>query len=194
MRELDTDKIITMMVGREMKNLFPREPHEIGDVMFEARNVTCCDPINAERKRRRRRLVRAAARRNPRRRRAGRCRAHGADCRLFGYWRGATRARSVWTASEITRQEPVDAVRAGICMVPEDRKRHGIVPLMAVGHNITLAVLGRFAHIGRIDADAELAVIQAEIKRLKIKPRIRCCRSPACRAATSRRPCWTRCC
>ena len=78
MRELDTGKIITMMVGREMKNLFPREEHKVGDVVFEAKNVTCWDPINSERK-----LVddvsfQLRARRNRRRRRARRGRSHGA--------------------------------------------------------------------------------------------------------------------
>ncbi len=35
-----------MMVGREIRNLFPRELHEIGEVIFEARNVTCFDVTN----------------------------------------------------------------------------------------------------------------------------------------------------
>src|ERR1700743_2930262 len=39
MKQLTTDGIIAMMVGREITNLFPREPHEIGEVIFEARNV-----------------------------------------------------------------------------------------------------------------------------------------------------------
>jgi len=51
MSELDTNEIITMMVGREIKNLFPREEHPIGDVFFEARNVTCIDVNNPQRKR-----------------------------------------------------------------------------------------------------------------------------------------------
>lgn len=33
------------------------------------------------------------------------------------------------------------AIARGIAMVPEDRKRDGIVPVMAVGKNITLAAL-----------------------------------------------------
>ncbi|WP_404782354.1 ATP-binding cassette domain-containing protein, partial [Brucella amazoniensis] len=50
MSELTTPDIITMMVGREMKNLFPREPHDIGEVMFEARNISCWDVTNPGRK------------------------------------------------------------------------------------------------------------------------------------------------
>lgn len=51
MRALSTERIIAMMVGREIRNLYPREPHEIGDVVLEARNVTCHDVTNPRRKR-----------------------------------------------------------------------------------------------------------------------------------------------
>ena len=51
MGELSVDQIITLMVGREIKNLFPREEHAIGEVIFEARNVTCHDVDNPARKR-----------------------------------------------------------------------------------------------------------------------------------------------
>ena len=64
---------------------------------------------------------------------------------------------------------PADAIRAGIAMVPEDRKRHGIVPQLGVGHNITLAVLSRFAKGGRIDGASELDTIHTEMKRLSVR-------------------------
>ena len=51
MADMDIPQIITQMVGREMSNLYPTEPHEIGEVMFEARHVTCYDVDNPKRKR-----------------------------------------------------------------------------------------------------------------------------------------------
>ncbi len=51
MHALTTDRIISLMVGREIKNLFPREPHPIGEVIFEAHHVTCFDVTNPRRKR-----------------------------------------------------------------------------------------------------------------------------------------------
>jgi D-xylose transport system ATP-binding protein len=53
--------------------------------------------------------------------------------------------------------------------VPEDRKHHGIVPDLSVGQNITLAVLGRFAHLTRIVAADELKVVHEEIASLELK-------------------------
>ena len=169
MRELDTGKIITMMVGREMKNLFPREEHPIGDVVFEAKNVTCWDPINSERKvvddvsfeLRAGEIVGVAGLVG-----AGRTEL---ACKLFGYWRGDHEGKIFLEGKEITVKSPSDAVRQGICMVPEDRKRLGIIPLMPVGYNMTMSVLGRFARNQLINAEDELAVIQAEIIRMKIK-------------------------
>ena len=78
MSSINTDDIIRMMVGREIKNLFPREEHAIGEVVFEARHVTCLSPYDRNRKPRRRRVVRGQARRDPRHRRPGRRRPHGA--------------------------------------------------------------------------------------------------------------------
>lgn len=51
MADMDIPQIITQMVGREMSNLYPTEPHDIGEVIFEARNVTCYDVDNPRRKR-----------------------------------------------------------------------------------------------------------------------------------------------
>ncbi|MFP4904668.1 ATP-binding cassette domain-containing protein [Paraburkholderia sp. BR14261] len=60
-------------------------------------------------------------------------------------------------------------MNAGIAMVPEDRKRHGIVPQLGVGHNITLSVLQRFSRHGRIDTAAELDTIRTEMQRLSVR-------------------------
>jgi D-xylose transport system ATP-binding protein len=166
MRELDTDRIISLMVGREIKNLFPREPHPIGDVIFEARNVTCFDVNNPRRKRvndvsfslRRGEILGVAGLVG-----AGRTELMQA---IFGAYPGVSEATVVLEGKPLKIRAPIDAIRAGIALVPEDRKRHGIVPGMSVGHNITLAVLDRFASGGRIDASAELDTIQTEMKRL----------------------------
>ena len=51
MVDMDIPQIITQMVGREMSNLYPTEPHDIGEVIFEARHITCYDVDNPQRKR-----------------------------------------------------------------------------------------------------------------------------------------------
>ncbi|TKC91101.1 D-xylose ABC transporter ATP-binding protein [Trinickia terrae] len=169
MRALTTDKIIAMMVGREIKNLFPREPHDIGEAVLEARNVTCFDVSNPRRKRvdgvsfsvRRGEILGVAGLVG-----AGRTELMQA---VFGAYPGASEATVLLNGKPLRIRAPIDAIRAGIAMVPEDRKRHGIVPHLSVGHNITLAVLQRFARHGRIDAAAELDTIRTEMTRLTVR-------------------------
>lgn len=169
MSELTTPDIITMMVGREMKNLFPREPHDIGEVMFEARNISCWDVTNPGRK-----VVddvSFALRRGEILGIAGLVGAGRTELvsSLFGVWPGACQGQVFLEGKEIKIRTPRDAVRQGICMVPEDHKRDGILPIMPVGHNMTISVLDRFSLRGLIDKDAELVAIQREILRLKVK-------------------------
>jgi D-xylose transport system ATP-binding protein len=55
-------------------------------------------------------------------------------------------------------------------MVPEDRKRDGIVPVMSVGANITLAALGQYSgRFSLLDEAKEQATIQHSLARLKVK-------------------------
>ncbi len=43
-KELDEGRVISLMVGREVGDIFPEAQHERGEVVFEARNVTVEDP------------------------------------------------------------------------------------------------------------------------------------------------------
>jgi D-xylose transport system ATP-binding protein len=169
MAGLDTDGIIALMVGRKIDSLFPRVPHGIGEVVLDARHVTCHDVANPERKRvddvsfqvRRGEILGIAGLVG-----AGRTELVSA---IFGAYAGKYRAELALDGKPVKIRSPRDAIRAGICMVPEDRKRHGIVPLLGVGDNITLATLQHYAHLGRIDKHAELASVQTQIARLRVK-------------------------
>ena len=169
MAELTTNAIITMMVGREMKNLFPREEHAIGEVILDARNISCWDATNPNRK-----VVDNVSFELRRGEILGIAGLVGAGrtelvSTLFGAYRGAHEGTVSLEGRELKIRSPRDAVRAGICMVPEDRKRDGILPIVGVGHNMTVSVLNRFAGLGLVKEEDELAAIQQEIIRLKIK-------------------------
>ena len=67
---------------------------------------------------------------------------------------------------------PRDSVRAGIGLVPEDRKAHGVVISLPIRQNATMSMLGRFlAPFGVIKKKAEGEAVQALAKRLSIKMR-----------------------
>jgi D-xylose transport system ATP-binding protein len=171
MHDMDVDQIITQMVGREITAMFPDQEHDIGEVMFEARNVTCYDADNPGRKRvddisftlRRGEILGVAGLVG-----AGRTELVSA---LFGAYPGRSEGE-VWLEGVKVRVDsgtPLKSIRMGLCMVPEDRKQHGIVPDLNVGQNITLTVLQDFSRRSRIDAEAELKTVQGEIARLQLK-------------------------
>ena len=67
---------------------------------------------------------------------------------------------------------PRDAVRAGIGLVPEDRKAQGVVISLPIRQNVTMSMLGRFlAPFWVIKKKAEGQAVQALAKRLAIKMR-----------------------
>jgi D-xylose transport system ATP-binding protein len=169
MSEMNIDRIIAQMVGREMTQLYPQREHVPGEVIFEARNVTCFDADNPERKRvdnisfklRKGEILGIAGLVG-----AGRTELVSA---IFGAYPGPSEAEVWLNGQKLDTSTPVKSIRNGLAMVPEDRKHHGIVPDLGVGHNMTLAVLKDFSRASRIDQEAELATIRKEIKSVKLK-------------------------
>lgn len=64
---------------------------------------------------------------------------------------------------------PMDAVRYGIMLVPEDRKKEGLFLEHGVGFNITIGFLGRFFRTLGYRKDAENQLIDNSIRELRVK-------------------------
>ncbi|MBQ0825469.1 sugar ABC transporter ATP-binding protein [Streptomyces tagetis] len=61
------------------------------------------------------------------------------------------------------------AIRAGISLLPEDRKSEGIVPGLSVRENIALAALPRLSRFGLVSEARVDAVVDTFVRRLRIK-------------------------
>ncbi len=70
------------------------------------------------------------------------------------------------TGVDIT--SPRQAMRRGIYLVPEDRKRSGLILEMPVVENIALANLGAYARMSLVQRDQEVAVSSTQRKRLSV--------------------------
>ena len=66
-------------------------------------------------------------------------------------------------------KSPRDAVRKGIALVPEERRSHGVAPLLSVLENLTLAGLSRFSRWGLMNPAAEARESERLIAELGIK-------------------------
>ncbi|MGE4249542.1 MAG: sugar ABC transporter ATP-binding protein [Parvibaculaceae bacterium] len=64
---------------------------------------------------------------------------------------------------------PYDAVAAGLALLPEDRRAHGIALDLTVRENISLASLGRYSRNGLVDRTKEGRAVDALIRELTIK-------------------------
>lgn len=72
---------------------------------------------------------------------------------------------------EVRVRHPRDAIRFGIGLVPEDRKRQGIVPGESARRNITLAILGRLSRLTWVRRREEDLLARKLVERLRIRPR-----------------------
>ena len=106
---------------------------------------------------------------------------------IFGEYGKITQGKMKLEGRELKINSSRQAMQHGISLVPEDRKRHGLVLIQSILKNISLANLDQFASWFRIDDDAELNASMQFAKSLAIKApnlHVPAIRSPA---AISRR-------
>ncbi|MEH0934595.1 sugar ABC transporter ATP-binding protein [Micromonospora psammae] len=69
----------------------------------------------------------------------------------------------------LRRPTPRRAIRAGVALLPEDRKAEGIVPDLSVRENIVLAAMPRLARAGIVTRDRQDRLVETFMKRLRIR-------------------------
>jgi ribose transport system ATP-binding protein len=66
-------------------------------------------------------------------------------------------------------RRPSDAIRRGVYLAPEDRKRHGLVLPMTVAQNTSLPAVREYAPLGFLNRARERQVTEAEVARFRVK-------------------------
>jgi D-xylose transport system ATP-binding protein len=133
------------MVGREVSQIFPERTSEPGEVIFEARDITVRDTMLSDRV-----LVNRVSlwvRRGEVLGIAGLMGAGRSDLlmALFGAHAGRVTGEIFVEGRRARIASPVDAIRHGIGLVTEDRKRFGLVMDQSILKNMTLAALKRLS-------------------------------------------------
>jgi ABC-type sugar transport system ATPase subunit len=88
---------------------------------------------------------------------------------LYGSSPQRPQGRMLLQGRDVAFDHPAEALRAGIAMVTEDRKRYGLVPPMNVRQHITLSNLRETVTAGLVGAGAEQRCATESITQLRIK-------------------------
>lgn len=166
---LNQARVIALMVGREVGDIFPKTSHQPGETVFEARNVTVEDP-NVKAK-----LLVDRVSFNVRRGEvlgiAGLMGAGRSDLltAIFGAHAGHSSGEVTVSGRPVQIKSPRDAIRYGIGYVTEDRKRYGLVLDQTIVNNSTLASLKKVSGRFVTNPDAERAVSEKAARDLRIK-------------------------
>ncbi len=159
--ELDRQKLITLMVGRELTHLFPKEDVEPGEVVMSVRGLTrrgVIEDISFDL--RRGEILGLAGLMG-----AGRTEVLEA---IFGVTK-VDAGEVVINGKTVDIKSPADAIEAGMGLLTEDRKLTGIMGALSVRDNMTIANLNRFSPGWILRKSAMEAACTSQREALAIK-------------------------
>ncbi len=168
-KELDESKVISLMVGREVGNIFPQTEHEFGEVVLEARGITVEDPDLKDKF-----LVKDVSFKVRTGEVLGISGLMGAGrsellMALFGAHHGKVSGEVFVDGKKVNINSPGDAIKNGIGFVTEDRKRLGLVLDQTILNNQTLAGLKQISGKFITNRGAETSLAERSMKELRIK-------------------------
>nr|WP_033351193.1 sugar ABC transporter ATP-binding protein [Paraburkholderia kururiensis] len=159
--ELSTGAIVAKMVGRDLESFYPKADVAPGEVLLAVRGLTrigVFKDISFE--------VRAGE--------------IVALAGLVGAGRSEV-ARAIFGIDPLDAGEiriagkplapgrPAAAVKAGLALVPEDRRQQGLALELSIARNASMTVLGRLVRHGLISASREMQLASQWGKRLQLK-------------------------
>jgi D-xylose transport system ATP-binding protein len=168
-KSLTVEKLVSLMVGREMKERFPKGSRKPGEVFFKVEGLRALDPNDPSRE-----VIKGASLELRKGEILGIAGLMGSGrtelvTTIFGEYGIKTAGKISLDGEEIKISSARDAMKRGISLVPEDRKRLGLVLIQTILQNISLPNLARFSGFMRINGHAELAEALKFSKSLSIK-------------------------
>jgi len=162
--EIGHDAMVKLMVGREVSQMYQRTQHDLGEVALSVKGVRTeahpaheiCFEVRAGE------IVGVAGL-------VGAGRTEMMET-LFGVSALVGGEIRVQGGDALDLKSPLDAIEAGVALVPEDRKSQGLILDMSVRENMSLASLVRDKKaFGVLNEKAELEISQTMIEQMRIK-------------------------
>jgi len=162
--EATEGKLVSLMVGRELSELFQKSEVIPGEMLLEVKDLNTYHQgmqqkqviSNANFHVKKGEIVGIAGLMG-----AGRTELIQA---IYGVWQGKITGEVKLNGNLIFIKKPQDAIRKGIALVSEDRKKFGLVLEQNIFKNITLSFLQKLTNWGLIDdqKEKELALLYKE--------------------------------
>ena len=163
------DEIISMMVGREIKDMYPKEEVPIGDEVLRVEHL-CLNTAEGSSSRplydisfslRKGEVLGLAGL-------LGAGRSEIFEC-LFGVHPALTTGDIYIEGQKVGITSPRSAIDHGLSFATEDRKGKGLVLLRSIGENMSLPLLKRFTKGAVMDTAAEKAEWDVQMEAMRIK-------------------------
>ena len=161
---LTTDFIITKMVGRELTNLYPPTDNVPGEVVFEVEDFTSINPKSF-------RHCSFNVRKGEILGVAGLVGAQRTELMegIFGI-RSKTSGTVRYLGKELKITKPKDAIDNGIAMLTEDRRGSGILGVLSVADNISIASLNKYVEHGIVLNTKKIEqLVQENVEKMNTK-------------------------
>ena len=159
--ETDKNRLVTMMVGRELANDYPKEEVEIGDVVLDVKNINRPGVIeNISFNLHEGEIIGFAGLVG-----SGRTEVMRA---LLGIDKAQVE-RITYKGKEVKHKSFMDAIRNGFGMIPEDRKNQGLVQILSVLENTSMVSLHKFVHSGMINHKEMRQATEQYVKEVGVK-------------------------
>ena len=155
--------LITMMVGRELDNVYPKREVPIGDVVLRVENLTCGELLKGISFDVHKGEIFGIGGL------VGSMRTETLEA-LFGM-RPITDGKIYLNGEEFHPMNPRQAIKHRIAFVTEDRKKSGLVPCLPVHENINIVNAQRPSFAGYINWSKLKAIADNHRKTLNIKVR-----------------------
>jgi rhamnose transport system ATP-binding protein len=159
--ELSVDDVIRSMVGRDLDTLFPKTETEAGEEILRVEHLSRAGVFqDVTFSVRRGEIVALAGLVGAGRSEVARA-VFGIDKRSSGSVR--------LKGKPLPSGSPRAAMRAGIALVPEDRRQQGLVMDLGIDHNVALASMRSLSRFGLIRRSSERKLAMVWAERLQLK-------------------------
>ncbi len=159
--EMTMDQVISLMVGRKMENIYPKESVKLGEKLLEVKNLNS-DGIfkNINFNARKGEIVGFAGLVG-----AGRTEVMRA---LFGL-DSLTSGEIFINNKKVNIKRVSDSINHKMVMLSEDRRRYGIIPIRSVMENASISSLEKVIYKGYAHEKEERKIVGEYFKKMNVK-------------------------